>query len=184
MLIELIEIFQRGFNRVGLLDAAGYRLESFVTVGSDADNDRFITRNSSFLDEFPGYRDFGYSRRLGKDSFSPCEQLDPFNNFFIRDTLTPTAGLFDRVNDVVAICRIANRDRTRNRVGLYRNYHIRALMKRIDDRSASSGLRRVNLATGILHQSHFGELLERLGELGQNGSTRRGNHDVFRKLPT
>ena len=91
MLIELIEIFQRGFNRVGLLDAAGYRLKSFVTVTSDANNDRFIMRNSSFLDEFPGYRDFGSSRRLGKNSFSPCEQLDPFNNFFIRDTLAPTA---------------------------------------------------------------------------------------------
>jgi hypothetical protein len=86
MLIELIEIFQRGFNRVGLLDAAGYRLKTFVTVTSDANNDRFITRNSSFLDEFPGYRDFGSSRRVGKNSFSPCEQFDPFNNFFIRDT--------------------------------------------------------------------------------------------------
>ena len=61
MLIELIEIFQRGFNRVGLLDAAGYRLKSFVTVTSDANNDRMIMRNSSFLDEFPGYRDFGSS---------------------------------------------------------------------------------------------------------------------------
>ena len=61
MLIELIEIFQRGFNRVGLLDAAGYRLKSFVTVTSDANNDRIIMRNSSFLDEFPGYRDFGSS---------------------------------------------------------------------------------------------------------------------------
>ena len=60
MLIELIEIFQRGFNRVGLLDAAGYHLKSFVPVTSDANNDRFITRNSSFLDKFPGYRDFGF----------------------------------------------------------------------------------------------------------------------------
>ena len=110
MLIELIEILQRGFNRVGLLDTAGYRLKRFVAVTSDANNDRFITRNSSFLDKFPGYRDFGSSRRLGKNSFSPCEQRDSFNNFFIRDTLTPTAGLSDRVHDVVAVCRIANRN--------------------------------------------------------------------------
>jgi hypothetical protein len=32
MLIELIEIFQRGFDRVGLLHAAGYRLKTFVTL--------------------------------------------------------------------------------------------------------------------------------------------------------
>ena len=71
-------MFQRGFNRVGPLDLAHSRLESFVTVTGDANNDRFIAGNSSFLDEFPGYRNFGSSRRLGKDSFSTCEKLDPF----------------------------------------------------------------------------------------------------------
>ena len=63
MLIELIEIFQRGFNRVVLLDPAQCCHESFVTITGDANDNRFIPRNSSFLDELPGYRDFHSSRR-------------------------------------------------------------------------------------------------------------------------
>lgn len=77
MLIELIEIFQRGFNRVGLLDAVGDRLKSFVTITSDANSNRLITRNSSFLDEFPSYGDFGSSRRLGKIPSVPASSLIP-----------------------------------------------------------------------------------------------------------
>jgi hypothetical protein len=95
MLIELIEIFQGGFNRVRLLHAIGYRLKSFVTVTGDANDDRFVTRNSSFLDQLPGYRDFASSRRLGKYSFSPCEQLDPstISSSVTLSPQPPTLGL-------------------------------------------------------------------------------------------
>ena len=40
MLIELIEIFQRGFNRVVLLDPAQCCHESFVTITGDANDNR------------------------------------------------------------------------------------------------------------------------------------------------
>ena len=151
MLIQLIGTLQGGFSRVGLLDAAGYRLESFVTVTGDANNDRFITRNSSLLNEFLVTATSVPPAGSVKIPSVLARSLIPSTISSPSHCHTPTAGLLDRVNDVVTVCRLANRDRTRDRVGLYRAYQIRALMKGVDDRSASSGLPRVNFTAGILH---------------------------------
>ena len=67
----------------GFSTLARHGFQGFVAIAGDADDDRFVTRNSSLLDQFLGHGDFGAAGGFGEDPFGAREQLDAVENFVV-----------------------------------------------------------------------------------------------------
>src|SRR5947199_8124557 len=109
-LIELVEILQSRANSVGLFNALRYGFQRLVAISSDADHDGFVSGNPAALNQFFGDGHLGSASGFSEDPFGSREQLDAFEDFLIRDALTPAAGFAYRLKDIVAVGGIADGD--------------------------------------------------------------------------
>src|SRR4029450_9719879 len=142
-----------------LLDASGDGFQSLVSVTRNADDDRFITWDPPVFDKFLGDGNLGSASGLREDAFGLSEQLDAAENFLVRDAFAPTARLADRLDDVVAIRRIADGDRAGDGIGLDRTDEVGALVQRVNNRRAAGRLRWINLTHSCFGQPPLGHTL-------------------------
>ena len=97
--------------------------------------------------------------------------------------LAVAAGLLDRPVGVVAIGRVADRERLRDRVGADGDQHVCIVLDHRHDRSAAEGLGRVDLRPHALDQAELLELLHGLPDLRDQRPPRARHHDVVGRPP-
>src|SRR5437867_629010 len=66
--------------------------------------------NPAALNQLFGDGHLGSASGFSEDPFGSREQLDAFEDFLIRDALTPAAGFAHRLKDIVAVGGIADGD--------------------------------------------------------------------------
>src|SRR5579885_99632 len=181
---QRIELAQPRVDHERPFDCAGHGFERLVAVAGYRHHRGFVRLDSSLLDQFQRYRQRGSPGGLGKDALGAREQFDRLYYFGVGRTVTPSAGLPHRPQHVVAVGRIANRDRLGDGVRLDRGDQVNALVQRVNDGCGSGRLRGVNFELWPFDQSDFLELFEGLGDLGKASAASGRNHDVVGQLPS
>ena len=94
------------------------------------------------------------------------------------------AGLPDHVERVVAVGRVADRERLGDRVGPHRVHVVDAVGERRGDRRAAGGLRARHAHLGCLvEQADLVQLVEALVDLGEQRAARDRHDHVVGRLP-
>src|SRR5205823_8766058 len=94
------------------------RLESFQTVSGDCDNREVRPLDSTLLDELLRNRNSDTARGFREYSFGFGEQLNAGNDFVIRTVVGPSAGFRNKSRRIIAVRRITDRERFRDRIWL------------------------------------------------------------------
>ena len=123
------------------------------------------------------------ARGLGENAFAFGEQLDSLDHFLIGDIFRPSPAVANGANGIVAIGRIADRERTGNGRRFLRLNFLPSRLDRTGDGRASGSLRSEELHRLCLYQIELDQLRERLFDLGDQRPAGHRNNYVVGQAP-
>jgi hypothetical protein len=162
------EVAQSRRDHLGLCACVHDGFQGLAAVAGHADDDGFIARDSTLIDEFLRDGDGRAAGGLGEDAFRLREQSDRRYDFCVRDGFAPAAALANGLEYVEAVGGIPDRDRFRDGVRFYRFDQVAFAMQRADDGGTARSLRRVDLRRRVFYEAYLDQFLESLGDFRQN----------------
>ena len=110
-------------------------------VAGDADHGCLAGIDISLLEQFLGDAGGHASGRLGENSFGFGEQLNALDDFRIGDIFRPAAAVANRARGVIAVRRISDGERPRNRLRFLRLKLFELALDGVRNRGAPGRLR-------------------------------------------
>src|SRR5215831_13411235 len=159
------------------------RVRRLEAVAGDADHDRLVTRNDAALDQLLGRRDGHAAGGLREDALGARQEQHALDDLLVGRVLAGTARFLGHLVRVIAVGRVADGQRLRDRVGAHRHERVRVVLDHGDDGPAAERLRRVHPGLHVVDEAERLELLDRLPDLGDQGAARARDDDVSRGLP-
>ena len=167
----------------GTFTRGRHHLGGLVAVAGDADDDRLVARNRAVLDQLDRARQRRAARGLGEDAFGLRDQLHGVENLAVGRHRARAAARADGGEHLESVGRIADRDRSRDRVRLHGIGKLETVLERLDDRRAAGRLRGVNRRQIAVDQADFLQLAECARNARQQRAARHGRDDVLRECP-
>src|SRR6266508_3564484 len=131
----------------------------------------------------PQARDDNSSGRLREDPLGLGEELDSFDDFVIGDDRRRAVRFGHRFESVVAVGRVADRQRLRDRVRLLGLDEIAPPIPGLGDGRAAFGLGPAHSRGAPINETQPGELLDALVDLRIQGAARQRHDAVVRRAP-
>ena len=131
-------------KRTGAPQPAFQHFARLVAVAGHADDDRLVAPDDAALHEIDRRGERRAAGRLGEDAFGFREQLNRVDDLRVADRRAAAARLADRLDHLITVGGVANRDRLGDRVRPHRLGMLEAGCERVHDRRAPGRLRRVD----------------------------------------
>src|SRR6266850_2083544 len=160
------------------------RLEGFQTVSGDCNNREVRLLDSALLDKLLRNSNGDTTCGLGEYSFGFGEQVDAGNQFVIRTVLGPSAGFRNQRSRVIAVRRITDRERFRDRIRLNGPDLSRAAPHGVDDGIATRCLRPIKARTfRLADQPQALEFFQALVNFADHGAAGHRDDNRVRCVP-
>src|SRR5680860_1177977 len=167
-----------------LADPVGQRVGGLQPVAGDDRHGALPWFDAALHHQLAQRRDGDAGGGLAEDALRAGEQLDAVDHLGVGDVLHPPAGAAHRVDGVVAVRRVADRQRLGDRRRAHGLDEAGAVLEARGDRRAAGRLCAGDAVGGVGDQLQVGELGEGLVDLDQHGAGGHGGDDVVGQRPS